>query len=85
MINSIPVMDQKIINKYFPGQAVKSIIRTPLKSVRGYSLEGNKGLLISTSKLKHLLALYASQIALQTKWNTSLNKEGDHLICLLYP
>lgn len=84
-MNSIPMMDQKILNKYFPGQAVKNTMRTPLKSMRGYSFEGNRGLIIATAKLKPILAAYMSQIALQTRWNTSLNKEGDHLVCLLYP
>lgn len=84
-MNSIPMMDRKILDKYFPGQAVKSIMRTPTKSLRGYSVEGNKGLVVSTPRFKALLAVYVSQIALQTQWNTSLNKEGNHLVCLLYP
>ena len=85
MVDSIPLMDQKILNKYFPGQAVKSIMHTPIKSVRGYSFEGNKGLLIATARLKKALAMTVSLLVLQTKWNTSINKEGDHLVCLLYP
>ena len=84
-MNEIPLMDRKILDKYYPGQAVKSVMRTPIKSVRGYSVEGNKGLIISTAKLKAILAAYASQIALRTQWNTSINKEGSHLVCLLYP
>lgn len=85
MINSIPQMDQKILDKYYPGQVVKNVMRTPFKSLRGYSVEGNKGLIIATAKLKPILAAYASQIALKTRWNTSLSKEGDHMVCLLTP
>lgn len=85
MTVTIPQMDQKMLNKYFPGQVVKKVMRTPLKSVRCYSVEGNKALIISTAKFKSSLAAYASQIALQTRWNTSINKEGDHIVCLLYP
>lgn len=84
-MNEIPLMDQKLLAKYYPGQAVKTVMRTPIKSVRAYSVEGNKGLIVSTAKLKSILAAYASQIALQTRWNTSINKEGNHLVCLLYP
>ena len=50
-MNEIPLMDQKILDKYYPGQAVKSVMRTPIKSVRGYSVEGNKGLIISLLKI----------------------------------
>lgn len=83
MTEKIPLMDQKILDKYYPGQAVKSIMRTPTKSVRGYSVEGNKGIVISTARFKKYLALIVSQIALQTKWNTSINKEGNHIVCTL--
>lgn len=85
MVKDIPTMDQKILNKYFPGQAVKSTMRTSFKSLRGYSVDGDKGLIIATARFKHILAAYMSQVALQSRWNTSINKEGNHLVCLLYP
>lgn len=85
MITSIPRMDQKILNKYYPGQAVKNVMRTPTKSLRGYTVTNNRGLIIATAKLKPVLAAYASQIALKTRWNTTLSSEGNHLVCLLNP
>lgn len=85
MATIIPQMDQKIIEKYFPGQAVEKSMRTPLKSMRGYTFKDNYGLIITTEKLKSVMALYASQITLNSIWNTSLNMEGSHLVCLLIP
>lgn len=78
-------MDQKIIEKYFPGQAIVKSMRTPLKSMRGYTFKDNYGLIITTDKLKSIMAMYASQITVNSIWNTSLNIEGNHLVCLLIP
>lgn len=75
--------DQKILNKYFEGN-YDTTLQTPLKNVRAY-LKGDKALFISTNKVKDRVSSIVALVASQKGWNLSINTEGSHLVCLLYP
>lgn len=77
--------DQKLLNKYLTGKTIKKSLQTPLKNVRAYMTEDNHALFISTKKQKDRVSSLIALVASQRGWNLSINTEGSHLVCLLYP
>ena len=76
-------MDQEILNKYLNGKTIKTTSQTP--HVRAYITNDNHALFISTKKQKNRVSSLIALIASQKGWNLSINTEGSHLVCLLYP
>lgn len=83
MTQTIPTVDQKLINKYFPGQVVKSSQRSVQGIIRGYSMDNDVGMFISTLKGRQFLINHVFKMHFDLKYELRMKTEGNHFICIL--
>lgn len=85
MTQTIPKMDQKIINELFPDQVVKTSQRSVQNVVRGYSLSNNHGILIATERGRKWLSAYMMKLQPYLTYELKMKNVNNHLVCVLYP